>query len=191
MPEQKDYDVGYGKPPKRTQFKKGQSGNPKGRPKGAKGFNASLKRELESKVIIQEGGRRLKVSKAEAGAKRLIAKALAGDMAALKMLAMLDAELHAQVEQEANQAMRDTGPDQTDENVLSHFKEQWLAQAADCTEAVEPAEEAEPDEGPESERQDDPGETVEPIYAEDVEDPVYAEDAEEPVYAEDVEEYET
>jgi hypothetical protein len=31
-----DEEVGYGKPPKKTRFKKGQSGNPKGRPKGAK-----------------------------------------------------------------------------------------------------------------------------------------------------------
>jgi Family of unknown function (DUF5681) len=32
-----DYDVGYGKPPKTTQFQPGQSGNRRGRPKGAKG----------------------------------------------------------------------------------------------------------------------------------------------------------
>lgn len=30
------YDVGYGRPPEETRFKKGQSGNPRGRPKGSK-----------------------------------------------------------------------------------------------------------------------------------------------------------
>ncbi len=32
----RDYEIGYGKPPKHTRFKKGQCGNPKGRPKGAR-----------------------------------------------------------------------------------------------------------------------------------------------------------
>ncbi len=75
----KDYEVGYGKPPKATQFKKGRSGNPKGRPKGAKGVNASLKRELETKVTVREGSHELRISKAEAIAKRLTAGALKGD----------------------------------------------------------------------------------------------------------------
>jgi hypothetical protein len=33
-----DFEVGYGKPPKGTQFKKGQSGNPSGRSKKDKAF---------------------------------------------------------------------------------------------------------------------------------------------------------
>ena len=37
-----DYEVGYGKPPETTRFKKGQSGNPKGRPAGAKGWTEPL-----------------------------------------------------------------------------------------------------------------------------------------------------
>lgn len=42
-----EYEVGYGKPPQRTQFKKGQTGNPKGRPKGATTFAEAAMRELD------------------------------------------------------------------------------------------------------------------------------------------------
>jgi hypothetical protein len=120
----KDYEVGYGKPPKHTRFKKGQSGNPKGRPKGAMGFTASLKQEMESKVTVREGGREVKVSKAEAAAKRLVGKALGGDMAALKMLAFFDEDLSTRVQQEADKIEQAVVPDQTDEDVLAYFARQ-------------------------------------------------------------------
>jgi hypothetical protein len=44
-----DYEVGYGKPPKHTRFKPGQSGNPKGRPKASKDFRSLLHRALFKK----------------------------------------------------------------------------------------------------------------------------------------------
>ena len=37
-----DYEVGYGKPPKNTQFRKGVSGNPRGRPKKSLDFDHEL-----------------------------------------------------------------------------------------------------------------------------------------------------
>lgn len=134
----KDYEVGYGKPPKASQFKKGQSGNPKGRPKGAKGFTASLKQEMEDMVTVREGGREVKVSKAEAAAKRLVAKALGGDMAALKMLALFDADLRAQVQQEADQIAQAAVLDQTDEEVLAYFSTQIREGGIDSAGAIEP-----------------------------------------------------
>ncbi len=88
-----DYEIGYGKPPKATRFKKGQSGNPKGRPKGAKGLAASLRRELEAKITVREGGRTVTMSKAEATVKRLVELALRGDSKALAMLMRFDAQL--------------------------------------------------------------------------------------------------
>ena len=39
-----EYEVGYGKPPKDSQFKKGESGNKRGRPKGVK----NLKTEVDA-----------------------------------------------------------------------------------------------------------------------------------------------
>lgn len=52
-----DEGVGYGKPPKKHRFKKGKSGNPKGRPKGAKGLKTDLKEVLAAPVTVSIGGK--------------------------------------------------------------------------------------------------------------------------------------
>lgn len=119
-----DYEVGYGKPPKHSRFKKGRSGNPKGRPKGAKGVGASIMRELERKVTIREGGQEVTISKAEALAKRFMHKALGGDMGALRLLLQFDAEQAQQVEVDGEQSGQTILPDQTDEAVLKYFVQQ-------------------------------------------------------------------
>src|SRR5438128_8763465 len=63
----KPYEVGFGKPPKGTQFRKGESGNPKGRPKGKPNLATIINRTLQAKVIIKENGRRREVTKYEPG----------------------------------------------------------------------------------------------------------------------------
>jgi hypothetical protein len=80
------YSVGYKRPPQETQFKPGQSGNPKGRPKGAKSFAAAFDDELQSRIVGLEGGKRRSMTKREAVAKRLVHKALAGDPRAISLL---------------------------------------------------------------------------------------------------------
>ena len=45
------YDVGYGKPPVNTRFRKGQSGNPHGRPRGARSASTILNAALKSKGV--------------------------------------------------------------------------------------------------------------------------------------------
>lgn len=84
-----DYEVGYGKPPRRSQFKPGQSGNPKGRPKSALSFKTLLARELKQLVEIREGNGTRKISKKEAAVKSLAMKALKGDPNALKSVITL------------------------------------------------------------------------------------------------------
>ncbi len=55
------YEVGYGKPPEATRFRKGQSGNPKGRPKGSKNKVPGLKDERMKALILEEAYRTIQV----------------------------------------------------------------------------------------------------------------------------------
>jgi len=73
------HTVGYKKPPRHTQFKPGQSGNVKGRPKGAKNFATVFQEELCVPIEVTENGKRKRISKRQAIAKQHINKAVAGD----------------------------------------------------------------------------------------------------------------
>ncbi len=81
--------VGHGNPPKHGQFKKGKSGNPKGRKNGVKNFRTDLLDELNTKIEISEGGKKVKISKQKALIKRMINGALNGDIKATNMLVPL------------------------------------------------------------------------------------------------------
>ena len=59
------YEVGYGKPPKRHRFKKGQSGNPRGRPKGAKCSTPALPEERLKDIVLEEAYRMITVHEGE------------------------------------------------------------------------------------------------------------------------------
>ena len=91
MPDDHDetYEVGFGKPPKPSQFRKGVSGNPKGRPKGRRNLATVLELALQEKVVINENGVRRTVTKLEAAAKQLVNKAASGDLVAMRQLAAL------------------------------------------------------------------------------------------------------
>lgn len=86
---EKDYEIGYGRPPKHTQFRKGQSGNPKGRKKGARGLKTDLRAELGQRVEITENGKQVKLTKQQLMVKQLAAKAGKGDIRAISKLADL------------------------------------------------------------------------------------------------------
>ena len=75
----KNYEIGKGKPPKATQFRPGQSGNPKGRPKGRRNFATEIDEVLKAPVPISENGRTRKVTSRMATLLRLRKKALEGD----------------------------------------------------------------------------------------------------------------
>jgi len=85
----KKYDVGFGKPPKSGQFKKGKSGNIKGRPKGTLNFATDLDEILAGKVVVSENGKPKKVSSQLAGLMRVREKALGGDPRAMALFIAL------------------------------------------------------------------------------------------------------
>ena len=67
-----DYSVGYGKPPQHARFHKGQSGNPRGRPKGSRNLSTLMAKALNEPVVISENGKRKRITKREAVARKLL-----------------------------------------------------------------------------------------------------------------------
>jgi hypothetical protein len=64
-PRYAGYDVGYGKPPAQHRFKKGQSGNSRGRPKGARNRLPGLHEERLKSIVMQEAYRQISVREGE------------------------------------------------------------------------------------------------------------------------------
>lgn len=90
-----DYTVGYGKPPRHSQFKKGQSGNPRGRRAQPKTFDALLETALNQPVSVTLGARKVRVSKREAIVMTMVNGALKGNIRHLEFLARLMRESSA------------------------------------------------------------------------------------------------
>jgi hypothetical protein len=80
------YEIGYRRPPESGRFKKGKSGNPKGRPKGSTNFLTILERELSQSVVVNENGKKKTITRMQAMVKRIVAGALQGDLKALMTL---------------------------------------------------------------------------------------------------------
>jgi len=85
-PDAPDDAVGYGRPPRASQFKPGKSGNPKGRPKGSKSVRTLVEDVANLKVNVREGGRDRKVNVMQAGLLRLAEKVIDGDSKAFATL---------------------------------------------------------------------------------------------------------
>ena len=113
-----DYEVGYRKPPRHTRFNKGQSGNPKGRPGGAKNLSTLLSEALNEPVIVAENGGRRTISKRQAIIKQLVNQSAKGDWRATKLL--LDIQLDIEHRSEPQTAESSFGS--ADDKVIEQLK---------------------------------------------------------------------
>jgi hypothetical protein len=79
------YEVGHGKPPKHSQFQKGKSGNPKGRPKGSKNASTVAMEMYLKPVTVVVNGKPKKVPAIAALNAKLVSAAMHGDLKAMKL----------------------------------------------------------------------------------------------------------
>lgn len=90
--------IGYGRPPKHTQFRPGQSGNPKGRPKGSKNLMKIVEELAKENVVIRQNGRRRTIDGKEAVLRSLFLKALDRDSRAIDAMLKLFSDQEAQAD---------------------------------------------------------------------------------------------
>jgi hypothetical protein len=87
-----DYQVEDKRPPKHTQFKRGVSGNPKGRPKGSLNMPARVAKQMRQKVTVTRNGRPVSMGKGDLIALRIVDAAAKGELKAAMFAVRLDDE---------------------------------------------------------------------------------------------------
>jgi len=126
---------GYKNPPKEHQFRKGVSGNPKGRPRKKKqpssdpGLDliASVHRELGKTISVQENGQHKEITKIEAFSAQLVAQSVNGKPSQQKMLlSLLTLSTHEETEQQTLEQLQSY-----DEDRLNELYEQLNAMGGD------------------------------------------------------------
>jgi len=103
-----DREVGYGKPPKQTQFPPGRSGNPTGKRKGTKNISTWFKDVMNEKITVVEGGKTRTMTKGEALIRTILNRALGGDPKAIGAIVSL-AKLTGEFEVPPENKMRPGG----------------------------------------------------------------------------------
>ena len=114
----RDYEVGYGKPPRHTRFKRGQSGNPRGRPRESKNLPTLLTEVLNARVIVAEDDGRRKITKREAIITQLVNRSAKADLRAIKILL----DIIQDIERRTEPTSPETSFGPADEKVIEQLK---------------------------------------------------------------------
>lgn len=135
-PEPKqDYEVGYGRPPEKTQFRPGQSGNPKGRKRKPKSTQDQMKSILSKRITINEAGQSKRLTLQEVMLRSIANNAAKGDLRAANFVlnlinsddaartetldkAMLSTEDQVLFEQMMGELKADSGTPETEPDAL-------------------------------------------------------------------------
>jgi hypothetical protein len=113
-----NYQVGYGKPPRHTRFKRGQSGNPRGRPRGSKNLPTLLTEALNQRVLVAENEGRRKVTKREAIITQLVNRSAKADLRAMKILLDIIQDIECRTEPTSEETFFGSA----DEKVIEQLK---------------------------------------------------------------------
>jgi Family of unknown function (DUF5681) len=120
--DRSEYKVGYKKPPHHTRFRKGHSGNPRGRMSGSANLETLLRDALNEPIIVTENGGRRKITKCQAMIKQLVNQSATADWRAIKILL----DLLREIERQAEPTPAETASfSAADEKVLAQLRERF------------------------------------------------------------------
>ena len=105
-----DYIVGDKRPPKRTQFKPGQSGNPAGRPKGSISLKTKIDKELQKPISVVKNGKPIRMTKGDVIVAQLVDNSMKGDVRTATMVLRMTEDVSAPVGR-ANELVEISMPD--------------------------------------------------------------------------------
>jgi hypothetical protein len=127
-----DYEIGYGKPPPHSRFKPGQTGNPKGRPKGSLNMATIVAKELARKIKVREAGRIRNFRANVLIARRQVNKALNGDLKSAEFLMRFGSDARTNPDSPASGSAADPAHlfQSRDGDVLAHYRQRVLEEEA-------------------------------------------------------------